>query len=107
MNTDINQENAAKIAALNDEYRKGTRFTVTPGVQELEDFLGLIQAVREYSDFNEDNDPYGEHDFGVLYWYGAKIFWKIDYYDQMYETWHSPLSPGCNRVLTIMLAEEY
>lgn len=103
----MNTEEITKIAKLNDEFRKGTRYTVTPGIQALEDVLGLIQAVREYSDFNEDNDPYGEHDFGKLEWYGQTIYWKIDYYDELRETWHSPLSPDCNRVLTIMLAEEY
>jgi hypothetical protein len=107
MNTDINQEAIAKIAKLNDEFRKGTHFTVTRGVQSLEDFLGLIEAVRVYKDFNEDNDPYGEHDFGGLNWYDEKIFWKIDYYDELCEGWRDPLDPTCNRVLTIMLAEEY
>ncbi len=107
MNTDINQEAIAKIAKLNDEYRRGTKFTVTRGVQELVDFLGLIEAVRKYKNFNEDNDPYGEHDFGVLYWCAEKIFWKIDYYDELFEGWRDPLDPTCNRVLTILLAEEY
>lgn len=100
-------EQITKIAALNDEYRRGTQFTVTPGVQEAIDFLGLIQAVREYKDFTQDNDPYSEHDFGVLDWYSSKIFWKIDYYDEALEKWCDPLSSDCNRVLTIMLAEEY
>lgn len=103
----MNTEQTTKIATLNDAYRRGTKFTVTRGVQEVIDFLGLIQAVRDYANFNEDNDPYGEHDFGKLEWYEQTIYWKIDYYDQMLETWHSPLSPDCNRVLTIMLAEEY
>lgn len=107
MNSDINVERAAKIAELNDKYRQGLSFTITRGVQVLDDLIGLIQAVRDYSDFNEGNDPHGEHDFGVLYWHNDKIFWKIDYYDEAYETWHSPLSPDCHRVLTIMLAEEY
>lgn len=107
MNTDINQEAIAKIAKINDEYRRGTKFTVTPGVQELVDFLGLIEAVREYKDFNEDNDPYGEHDFGSLTWDGNKLFWKIDYHDQELKYGMDPLDPACNRVLMIMLAEEY
>ncbi len=107
MNSDINVEHAAKIAELNDTYRQGLSFTITRGVQALDDLIGLIQAVRDYSDFNEGNDPYGEHDFGVLYWHNDKIFWKIDYYTPELKGWCDPLSPDCNRVLTIMLAEEY
>lgn len=95
------------IAKLNDAYRQGTQFTITRGVQEVIDVLGLIQAVREHTHFNEDNDPYGEHDFGKLEWYEQTIFWKIDYYDQQLSGWCDPLSPECRRVLTIMLAEEY
>ncbi len=106
MNTETTR--AAEIAKLNDVFREhGLRFTITRGIQAMVDVLGVIEAVRGYADFNEDNDPYGEHDFGSFDWHGEKVFWKIDYYDQMLETWHSPLSPDCNRVLTIMLAEEY
>ena len=64
-------------------------------------------GVRDYTDFNEDNDPYGEHDFGSLKVAGEKIFWKIDYYDESLSKWCDPLDPDCQRVLTIMLAEEY
>jgi hypothetical protein len=107
MNQDRNYQAITEIAQLNDEYRQGTHFLVTPGVQALEDFLGLVQAVREYADFDEDNDPYGEHDFGSLEWAVDKVFWKIDYYDKLLEGWCDPLSPDCKRVLTVMLAEEY
>lgn len=107
MNSDINVEHAAKIAELNDKYRQGLSFTITRGVQALDDLIGLIQAVRDYSDFNGDNDPYGEHDFGVLYWHNDKIFWKIDYYTPELKGWCDPLDNRCTRVLTVMLAEEY
>ncbi len=66
-----------------------------------------MNSVRTFSSFTEDNDPYGEHDFGSLAWYGQKVFWKIDYYDQSLAAWCDPLSPDCNRVLTIMRADEY
>ena len=102
-------ETSAKIAQLNDEYRRSMQgCTVTRGVVALgaaanEVFMG----VRDYTEFNEDNDPYGEHDFGSLKVAGQKIFWKIDYYDENLSKWCDPLSPDCNRVLTVMLAEEY
>lgn len=97
----------SKVAKLNDEFRSKEIFSVTQGVFNLQDILGLIQAVRDFNKFTEDNDPYGEHDFGSLKWEGKKIFWKIDYYDEDLKHWCDPLDPDCSRVLTIMLAEEY
>jgi Protein of unknown function (DUF3768) len=55
------------------------------------------------------NDPYGEHDFGVVEFDGQKIFFKIDYFDKTL-TYGSP-DPAdptvTERVITIMLADEY
>ena len=54
-------------------------------------------------------DPYEEHDFGSFEADGHKIFFKIDYYHSTL-TVHSPdpSDPAVtNRVITIMLAEEY
>jgi hypothetical protein len=41
---------------------------MTRAVAELptETLLAVMQAVRAFGDFNEDNDPNGEHDFGEL-----------------------------------------
>lgn len=101
-------ESDTRIAAINDRFRKsGTAFMLTQGTMVLADVTGLIDAVRTYSDFNEDNDPWGEHDFGSLDWDGNKLFWKIDYYDQELKYGKDPLDPECNRVLTILLADEY
>ena len=105
----IANETSAKIAALNDAHRRSMQgCTVTRGVVALgaaanEVFVG----VRDYTDFNEDNDPYGEHDFGSLKVAEQKVFWKIDYYDSNLKNWCDPLDPKCRRVVTIMLAEEY
>lgn len=99
---------AGKIAALNDKFRKETpTFTLTVGVQALSDQASIVSAVEGYDTFSEDNDPYGEHDFGSFTFDGHKIFWKIDYYDQALERWEDPLSPQCRRVITVMLASEY
>jgi hypothetical protein len=101
-------ENCDQIAKLNDAFRRsGFGIVVTPGVQAIEDLSGLINEVRRFDEFTEDNDPYGEHDFGTVYWLGAKVFWKIDYYDQQLQYWHDPLDVECKRVMTIMLASEY
>ena len=99
---------ASKIAKLNDMFRRGGQMvTVTEGVQVLDDLSGLLDEIRWFNNFNEDNDPYQEHDFGTVYWQGQKIFWKIDYYDQRLEYGAGPLSKECRRVLTVMLASEY
>src|SRR5215831_4009859 len=84
---------------------------ITRGVADHgSDFINqAVQAVREFSDFTEDNDPHGEHDFGSFELDGIKLFWKIDYYDQNLDM-GSP-DPAdhtvTRRVLTIFLAEEY
>lgn len=67
-----------------------------------------IHEIASFAAFDEDNDPHGEHDFGVEL-AGQRLFWKIDYYDQNMESGsEDPADPAkTTRVLTIMLAEEY
>ena len=96
------------VAVLNDTFRKsGQGITVTPGVRAMEDLIGLIDEIRSFKDFNDDNDPYGEHDFGTVYWDCEKVFFKIDYYDQSLTYGRHPLYSECRRVMTVMLASEY
>ena len=46
------------------------------------EFVGkALVRVMAFDDFNADNDPHGEHDFGSFELEGEKLFWKIDYYD--------------------------
>jgi hypothetical protein len=107
---DIDIERAEKITALNDKFRKVALLNVfvTNEVRDtLPDVPGLMQAVRDFDRFTEDNDPYGEHDFGSLEWHGEKVFWKMDYYDQEMKYGRDPLELDCKRVLTVMLASEY
>ena len=102
-------ETSAKIAAINDEHRRNMEgCTVTRVVAAMgKDVNEVFVKVRDFTEFNEDNDPYGEHDFGSFKIHGHKIFWKIDYYDQQLKYGVDPLDPDCRRVITIMLAEEY
>ena len=102
------------IAALNDQARHtftGCRLLITPGIQALEPehVAQVLDAVRSFDQFAEDNDPYGEHDFGRIVLRDAVIFWKFDYYDpdlQMASL--DPADPTITtRVLTIMMADEY
>jgi hypothetical protein len=105
---DVDLERAAKIAALNDRFRgMALDVMITPGVRDLPQVIELMKAIEQFDTFSEDNDPYGEHDFGSLEWCGEKVFWKIDYYDQKLEYGEEPLSPNCRRVMTVMLASEY
>ncbi len=96
------------VLSANDRFRRtGFGVTTTLGVNDLPDVEGLLAAVRDDNSFTEDNDPYGEHDFGSIDWHGSKVFWKIDYYNQELRSWADPASKGCKRVMTVMLADEY
>jgi len=105
---DVDLERAAKIAKLNDRFRgMAIDVMITPGVRDLPEVIELMKAVEQFDTFNEDNDPYGEHDFGSLEWYDEKIFWKIDYYDKELKYGRDPLDKECRRIMTVMLASEY
>lgn len=102
------------IATLNDNFRKsfiGGQVLLTAGIAAMssEDKANIVSMVQNFNDFTEDNDVYGERDFGSFDYKGEKILWKIDYYDlnNQYMS-ENPANPDItNRVLTIMLAEEY
>ena len=71
---------------------------------------GFLAKVRNFNNFTKANDPYGEHDFGSFDYNGEKIYWKIDYYYDKSNQYLSenPANPDVtNRVLTVMLADEY
>lgn len=105
----------ARIRELNDAFRTslaGGKVYVTDGVNgEGADFVGkALAAVRAFNVFTNDNDPHGEHDFGAFEVDGQKLFWKIDYYDKEDANFgaEDPSDPlATERVLTIMLVEEY
>ena len=101
-------EQSSLVSEINDGFRRGGfGVVVTAGVRGLDDLTGLMRAVREFKTFTEDNDPYGEHDFGSVIWRDETVLWKIDYYDRAMLGWEHPLSKRCRRVLTMMLASEY
>lgn len=103
-----------KIRALNDRLRRdlvGGRIFMTPGVQGLGDTVvsQVLLEIMAYDDFTPDNDPYGEHDVGLLKINGETILWKIDYYDRSlcYGSPDPADEAVTTRVLTIMLSSEY
>lgn len=103
-----------QIRVFNDTFRRsfiGGRVILTEGILALDARTreSIITQVRAFETFNEDNDPYGEHDFGSFKIDGHTINWKIDYYDRELSMGSpNPADPKVTtRVLTIMLAEEW
>lgn len=102
------------IAKLNDQFRRtfqGGRVMLTASLAALDpvEQAAIFAKVRAFDIFTEDNDPYGEHDFGAFTYGGKRFFWKIDYYaPDMQHGSENPADPSRTvRVLTVMLAEEY
>lgn len=58
--------------------------------------------------FRQRNDPQGEHDFAALTVEGARVMFRIDYYDR--ELTYGSEDPAdplvTRRVMTVWLAEE-
>lgn len=103
-----------RIRELNDVFRTtfiGGRVMLTSGINALGEAkkAQVLSAVREFKDFDKDNDPLHEHDFLSVDVDGSKVFAKIDYYDRdiRYGA-DDPSDPTTTtRIMTIMLAEEY
>jgi hypothetical protein len=103
-----------RITSLNDAFRTtflGGTIYVTPGLHLLGDEFvkAALLAVRVFTTFDNDNDPYGEHDFGSLTIEGHKLFWKIEYFDPslIFGSENPADTTITRRVLTVMLAEEF
>ncbi len=129
---DDNQRDMCKaIAQLNDQMRKGFenheaydlgKFYYTQGVEykiasmrdsdpdnALTKYHQFRKTIADFDDFTEDNDPYGERDFGKVKTNIGDVYFKIDYFDTDYNMGaQDPSDPEtCRRVMTIMLPEEY
>ena len=103
-----------RIRVLNDNFRStfiGGRIVTTPGVAELPliEKAHVLLSVQRFADFNAENDPHGEHDFGSFEFGGVTYFFKIDYYSPELDGGsEDPADPEkTTRVLTIMRADEY
>jgi hypothetical protein len=110
----LQKQRQALICLQNDRFRitfLGGQVMITIGVKGRGDAFvkGCREAVQAFDTFNEENDPYGEHDFGILEVDGQKVYWKIDAYDRdlRYGS-EDPADPALTlRVLTFCLPEEY
>lgn len=103
-----------RIRELNDQLRRtgeGGQIMITKGVLDLsrEIQIKIFKAIKEFDQFNSHNDPYGERDFARVYVESYSVFWKIDDDDKKIKMGlTNPSDPDqTERVLTIMLAEEY
>jgi hypothetical protein len=100
-----------RIRALNDELRRNLpsgHAVMTAGVAALgpEAVARIVKTIAVYDDFCHANDPYQEHDFGSFEADDHVIFFKIDLYEEP-NVKDANGEPFVNRVLTIMLADEY
>ena len=108
------------ISKINDRQRglfgePENEFTVsvaTPGVVDFIKRNGseeLVSKIRSFDNFNEENDPYGEHDSFVFDLNNKEFFFKIDYYSKDRE--HGSEDPAdeskTTRVMTVMRSSEY
>jgi hypothetical protein len=74
-----------KIAFLNDGLRRTFargRVVMTAGVAVLPEdaLMRVLERVRHFDEFTNENDPHGEHDFGSFDVAGVTYFLKVDYY---------------------------
>ncbi len=103
----------AGIRQLNDTLRRtgeGGRVLVTASVAALppDQQAAILAAVVAFDAFDDDNDPYAEHDSALLDVEGRLVGFRIDYYG-LDLTMHSPdpADPAVTRrVVTIMMAED-
>jgi len=110
-----------QVAAANDAFRAAMirgghpvyqgRVLCTRGVSEegLEFVTRAQVAVAGFTEFTEDNDPYGDHTFGAVTIAGKVVWWKIDLFDPNYAYGAAdPLDHAqTRRVLTLLFPSEY
>jgi hypothetical protein len=108
-------ETATTIAELNDRFRKGDatlghqRTTAMVQALSLAAQRELIEHVKNFDKFDEENDPHSEHDFGSLELEAQVWYWKINYFDtEFHYGAEDPSDPRyTRRLLTIMHSSEY
>jgi hypothetical protein len=108
------------IALMNDIFRRSMKSTaaipgrvvLTASVIQDPNLQEIIESVRAFDNFSNDNDPHREHDFGKVTVDEKSYYWKIDYY-ALKENGEPDFNYGAEdpaqsyRVLTIMNTDEY
>jgi uncharacterized protein DUF3768 len=108
------KERVAEIRRLNEQFRttfRGGQVLLTASVAELPsaDKAAGLQAVADFKDFNEENDPNEERDYGAFDLSGREWWFKIDYYDLNLEGRSAdPADPAkMKRIMTVGLAMDW
>jgi hypothetical protein len=107
-------DKVARVRELNDALRIrgiGGQIVLTAGVVALGEVAvaSIFRALKTFDQFDEDNDPYGEHDFAALRVGDIRVVYKIDYYNLTMDGLSpAPSDPALTiRVMTVLLPEEY
>lgn len=110
---------AERVRQLNDTFRRcperglgvSGRVMLTAGIAAMSwgDKAEILRRVKAFETFDDNNDPWREHDFGAFDFNGQRIFWKIDYYtpDLKHGSPNAADPSVTCRVLTVLLASEY
>lgn len=104
----------ARIRELNDSFRRtfvGGAIMLTAGVAELceEVRAEVMNRVRMFNRFTDENNPHGENDFGSFEIGKSKLYFKIDYFDRAVQYGSpDPADPSkTTRIMTIGFLHEY
>jgi len=110
----MTESSTARIRDLNDAFRKtfaGGKMVMSAGVTALPEMVKASALVKlaEFTDFTQEIDPHGEHDFCSFEHCNRTFFWKCDYYNTAMDGGsEDPADPEQTiRVGTLMLAEDY
>ena len=82
----LSRSKVERIRELNDNFRnsfRGGKIVLTASVAELPDMVKVaaLHQVATFKDFNEANDPHGEHDFIKFKVCDRDFIFSIVYYD--------------------------
>lgn len=104
-------ERVTLIRQANDKFRttfRGGQVLLTASVAALPDMVkaSALEKVASFKEFNEENDPHFEHDYGSFDHCDREVWFKLDYYNlAMDAASEDPADPAKTKlVLTIGLA---
>ena len=99
---------------LNDPFRatfRGGEILLTASVAALPDMVkaSTLQRVADFKDFNEENDPAEEHDYGSFDHCNREQWFKIDYNNLAMDGMSpDPADPAVTkRIMTVGLAQDW
>ena len=81
---------------------------LTPKILLSEKTWEILWKIQNFNVFNNDNNPYGEHDFGIIEVDGESYHFKFDYFqDETLQYTPENYLIEAYRVLTILHLSEY